>query len=42
MNTLYAMKEQLQALWSNTNVETMEQHPEQWCQLADQTNMAYI
>ena len=42
MNTLYVMKEQLQALWSNTNVETMEQQLEQWCQLADQTNMTYI
>ncbi len=42
MNTLYVMKEQLQALWNNTHVETMEQQLEQWCQLADQTNMTYI
>ena len=42
MNTLYVMKEQLQTLWSNTHVETMEQQLEQWCQMADQTNMAYI
>ncbi len=42
MNTLYVMKEQLQALWSHTDVETMEKQLEQWCQLADQTNMTYI
>lgn len=42
MNTLYVMKEQLQALWSNTKVEAMEQQLEQWCELADQTNMTYI
>jgi len=42
MNTLYVMKEQLQALWSNTDVEIMEQQLEQWCQMADQTNMTYI
>ena len=42
MNTLYVLKEQLQALWSNTQVETMEQQLEQWCELAEQTDMAYI
>ena len=42
MNTLYVLKEQLQALWSNTQVETMERQLEQWCELAEQTDMAYI
>lgn len=42
MNTIYVMKEQLQALWSNTTVESMEQQLEQWCELAEQTNMTYI
>ena len=42
MNTLYALKELLQALWSNTQVETMEQQLEQWCELADQTDITYI
>ena len=42
MNTLYVLKEQLQALWSNTQVETMAQQLEQWCELAEQTDMTYI
>jgi len=42
MNTLYLLKEQLQALWSNTDKETMGQQLEQWCELAEQTNMIYI
>ena len=42
MSTLYVLKEQLQALWNNTNVKTMERHLEQWCDLAEQTNMTYV
>lgn len=42
MNTLYVLKEQLQALWDNTDVKTMESHLEQWCNLAEQSNMTYV
>jgi len=42
MNTLYLLKEQLQMLWCNTDKEVMGQHLEQWCELAEQTNMTYI
>ena len=42
MNTLYVLKEQLQALWSNPQFETMAKQLEQWCELAEQTNMTYI
>lgn len=42
MNTLYVLKEQLQALWDLDNETTMEDRLEQWCQLAEQTNMVYI
>lgn len=42
MNTLYILKEQLQALWSNTQVETMALQLDQWCELAEQTDMTYI
>lgn len=42
MNTLYVLKEQLQALWCSTQVETMAQQLEQWCELAEQTDMTYI
>lgn len=42
LNALYVMKEQLQSLWSNTDREVMGEQLEQWCQLAEQTNMAYI
>lgn len=42
MNTLYILKEQLQALWANTEIETMGKQLEQWCALAEKTNMVYI
>jgi len=42
LNILYLMKEQLQALWNNTDVATMEKELEQWCVMADQTNMTYL
>jgi transposase len=42
MNTLYVLKEQLQSLWRCDNNASMERRLEQWCELAKQTNMAYI
>jgi transposase len=42
MNTLYVLKEQLQALWSNTQVEIMAEQLDQWCDLAGQADMTYI
>lgn len=42
MNTLYILKEQLQALWDYEGVVSMGQRLEQWRELAEQTNMVYI
>lgn len=42
LNILYLMKEQLQALWNNNNVSKMKAELEQWCLMADQTNMTYL
>lgn len=42
ISSLYILKEQLQALWKNTTYEAMEAALENWCQMADVTNMAYI
>lgn len=42
LNTLYIMKEQLQALWSCDTVELMQERLEAWCQLADESNMVYL
>ena len=42
INSIYILKEQLQALWKNKTYETMENAIENWCQIADQTNMVYI
>ncbi len=42
LNILYLMKEQLQALWNNTDVATMKGELEQWCIMADQSNMTYL
>ena len=36
------MKEQLQALWNNNDVPEMKAELEQWCIMADQTNMTYL
>jgi len=36
------MKEQLQALWNNTDVDMMKVELEQWCVMTDQTNMTYL
>lgn len=42
MSKLYILKEQLQALWSNSDEKVMGEQLEQWCELAEQTNMVYI
>ena len=42
LNTLYVLKEQLQALWSHATVENMALALEQWCQMAEKTNMLYM
>ena len=42
LNTLYVLKEQLQALWSAGCVEQMQQQLDDWCVMADQSNMHYV
>jgi transposase len=42
LNTLYVLKEQLQALWSAPTYEGMAGQLESWCQIADQSNMLYL
>ncbi len=42
LNILYLMKEQLQTLWNNRNIDMMKAELEQWCVMADQTNMTYL
>jgi transposase len=42
LNTLYLLKEQLQALWKAETVENMQTALEQWRLLAEETNMLYL
>ncbi len=42
LNTLYVLKEQLQALWSITSFDRMTEQLESWCEMADQSNMLYL
>jgi transposase len=42
INSLYILKEQLQALWKNNTYEEMEMALENWCQMADLTQMIYM
>jgi transposase len=42
LNTLYILKEQLQALWESETVELMQEQLEAWCQIADQSTMLYL
>jgi hypothetical protein len=42
LNTLYVLKEQLQALWQTETVEDIQASLEQWCLLADENNMLYL
>ena len=42
LNTLYVLKEQLQTLWQAESVEAMQASLEQWCMMAEETNMLYL
>ncbi len=42
LNTLYVLKEQLQALWSAPSFEGMSEQLENWCLIADQSHMLYL
>ena len=42
LNTLYILKEQLQALWDSETVELMQERLETWCRMADQSTMLYL
>ena len=42
LNTLYILKEQLQALWQADSFAQMSEQLDNWCEIADQTNMAYL
>jgi transposase len=42
LNTLYILKEQLQALWDSDTVELMQERLEAWCRIADESTMLYL
>ena len=42
LNTLYVLKEQLQALWLSERYDDMQANLEQWCMMAEQTSMIYL
>ncbi|WP_419611224.1 ISL3 family transposase [Thiolapillus sp.] len=42
LNTLYVLKEQLQLLWDAPTYDDMTAQLEQWCQIADQSQMLYL
>jgi transposase len=42
LNTLYILKEQLQALWESETAELMQERLETWCRIADQSTMLYL
>lgn len=42
LNTLYILKEHLQALWESETVELMLERLEAWCRIADQSAMLYL
>jgi transposase len=42
LNTLYIMKEQLQALWQSPTIELMQERLEAWCLIADMSSMYYL
>ena len=42
LNTLYILKEQLQALWDSETVELMQERLEAWCRISDQSSMFYL
>lgn len=42
LNTLYMMKEQLQALWLAETFDEMKTQLNSWCEIANQSNMHYL
>ena len=42
LNTLYILKEQLQALWESETVDLMQERLEAWCRIADQSDLLYL
>jgi len=42
LNTLYVLKEQLQALWQAGTYEEMRAQLEAWCEIAEQSHMLYL
>ncbi|MGB0900031.1 MAG: ISL3 family transposase [Psychrobium sp.] len=42
LNTLYVLKEQLQSFWMATDYDDMSARLEQWCEVADESNMHYL
>lgn len=42
MNLIYMLKEQLQTLWTYKTYQEMDAALENWCLMAEQTNMVYI
>jgi len=42
LHTLYVLKEQLQTLWQAESVEAMKASLEQWCMMAEETNMLHL
>lgn len=42
LNTLYVLKEQLQALWESESFELMQTRLEAWCLIADDSGMLYL
>ena len=42
LNLVYVLKEQLQALWRAGSYEEMAAQLENWCQIADASNMTYL
>lgn len=42
LSTLYVLKEQLQALWSADSYENMNEQLENWCEMAEQSQMLYL
>lgn len=42
LNTLYVLKEQLQALWLSESYEAMQTSLEQWCEMAEESNLIYL
>ncbi len=42
LNTLYILKERLQALWESKTVELMQERLEAWCRIADRSTLLYL